>query len=91
MSEEPAILLKLRKLGRQTVRLIVRTTDNPQDHVAELEEVGLQVHHVFRLTKAVSVEGPASAALKVARRHWVKALEEDQEVRTQPSSRGGSP
>jgi|YNPNPStandDraft_1061719.scaffolds.fasta_scaffold37902_2 hypothetical protein len=90
MSKEPAIIPKLRSLGRQTVRLIIRTADTPQDHVEELEQAGLRVHKVFRLIKAVSVEGPASAALKIAGRDWVQALEEDQEVRTQGTSRGGS-
>ncbi len=86
MSKEPAILPKLRNLGRQTVRLVIRTADDPRDHVEELEESGLRVRHVFHLVKAVAVEGPASAALRLAGRDWVKALEEDQEIRIQGRS-----
>ncbi|MGQ9457101.1 MAG: hypothetical protein ACUVXH_03415 [Anaerolineae bacterium] len=88
MSKKPAIIPKLRNLGHQPVRLIVRTADHPQDHVEELEQAGLRVHRVFRLIRAVSVEGPASAALRLAGRAWVKALEEDQEVRTQGRAKG---
>lgn len=88
MSKEPAIIPKLRKLGHQPVRLIVRTADHPQDHLEELEQAGLRVQRVFHLIQAVSVEGPASAALRLTGRAWVKALEEDQEVRTQGRARG---
>lgn len=90
MSKEPAIIPKLRRLRHQSVRLIIHTADNPRDHVEEMEQAGLRVHRVFRLIKAVSVEGPASAVLSLAGRDWVKALEEDQEVHTQRSSEGGS-
>ncbi|MBC7223591.1 MAG: hypothetical protein H5T59_04835 [Anaerolineae bacterium] len=91
MPKEPAIVPKLRKLGQQPVRLIIRTTDNPHNHVEEMERAGLRVHRVFRLIKAASVEGPASAALKLARKEWVRSVEEDQEVRTQdrPPKAGG--
>jgi len=89
MSKEPAIVHKLRNLGRQPVRLIVRTVGNPRDHLAEIEQQGLRVHRVFRLTKAVSVEGPASAALGLADREWVKEMEEDKEVHTQSASPTG--
>ena len=89
MPEEPAILQKLRKLRHRSVRLIVRTKGNPRDHLAEIEREGLQVHQVFRLTNAVSVEGPASAALRLAGRDWVKGMEEDKEVHTQSTSPTG--
>jgi hypothetical protein len=86
MPTESDVVSKLRQLRDQPVRLIVRTVGNPQDHLAELEQQGLQVQRVFRLIRAVAVKGPASAALRLMSHNWVKGIEEDGEVHTQPSS-----
>ncbi|MGQ9585468.1 MAG: hypothetical protein ACUVXG_08715 [Anaerolineae bacterium] len=90
MPKQPAIIQTLRKLGQQPVRLIVRTVGSPQDHLPEIEQQGLKVHQVFRLVRAVSIEGPASAALTLVGRDWVKAIEEDKEVHTQSTPPGGA-
>lgn len=89
MPKEPAIARKLRSMGHQQVRLIVRTEGNPQDHTEEIEKQGLRVGRTFRLIRAVSVEGPASAALGLLDRPWVQRIEEDQEVHTQARPKRG--
>ena len=89
MPEEPATVRKLRKQRGRRVRVIIHTVDNPRKHLAEIERKGLRVQQVFRLIKAVAVEGPASAVVSLSSREWVSKIEEDQKVRTQPKSTSG--
>ncbi len=91
MPEESAFIRKLRCRRRARVRLIIRTTDNPNDHLDEIRQAGLEVRRTLRLVRAVAVEGPADAALKLLGRPWVHSLEEDAQVQTQSAdqSKGG--
>ncbi|NLE75242.1 MAG: hypothetical protein GX605_00640 [Chloroflexi bacterium] len=90
MPDNLPIMDRLRQRPRARVRLIVRTTDDPRAHVEEIEGLGLRVHHVLRIAKAVAVEGTGARALRLAERAWVKGIEEDQEVRTQRGAGKGA-
>ena len=87
--DRPVVPGALRKLGKKKVRMIIRTTDDPKKHLDEIKKQGLQIHQVFKLIKAVSVEGPASKAVTLAGQGWVREIEEDREVGAQSRSKSG--
>jgi len=78
----PELLKKLRTGGNAQVQLIVRTTDDPEQYVALLEERGIKVQRRFRLTRRLAIQGPAAACLSLVNEPWVEVLEEDQPVHT---------
>ena len=71
-----------------TVRLIVRVTDNPSAHVAQVEAHGLVVRYTYSLISALAVQGAAAAALALANEPWIISIEEDKPVRTMPMAGG---
>jgi hypothetical protein len=89
LADRPVVPGALRKLGKKKVRMIIRTTDDPKNHLDEIEKQGLEVHQVFKLIKAVSVEGPASKAISLAGQGWIRQIEEDREVGAQSRSKSG--
>ncbi len=71
---------KLQADPNATVSLIIRTKDNRDEDLEALRARGLKIRHTYSLISAVAVEGPASAALAVARESWIVSMEFDQEV-----------
>ncbi len=77
-----ALILKLQSDPTATVKLIVRLKDDLTTRSAQVQAKGLVVRRKFALIGAVAVEGPASAALDLAREPWVLSIEEDVQVHT---------
>ncbi len=73
---------KLRRKPGATVNLIVRTKGDPNVHATALEASGMKVRRTFSLISGLAIQGPASAALDLAREPWVESIEEDKPVHT---------
>ncbi|MDY7040224.1 MAG: hypothetical protein SVX38_05110 [Chloroflexota bacterium] len=76
------LLEKLRSEGLGQKQLIIRTTGDPSQYTAILEERGIEVRRRFRLTRRLVIRGPAAACLSLVNEPWVEALEEDRPVHT---------
>ena len=64
-----------------TVRVIIRTSENPKLHTEQAEELGLTVTGTTSLIKAIFAYGQASAVLTLAEQPWVTSIEPDQVVK----------
>ncbi len=71
---------KLRALGGEEVRLIVRTRDDPATCESHVRNLGLEVTRKYSLLKALAVKGRAESALKLWDEPWVESVEEDKPV-----------
>lgn len=78
----PSLSARLQQDPQAIVKLIVRLREDPSSKEATVQALGLSVRHILALTSSVAVEGPASAALALAREPWVISLEEDRPVHT---------
>lgn len=76
------LLEKLQVVEDEQMQLIVRTTDDPGQYVALLEERGVKVRQQFRLTRRLAIQGPAATCLSLVNEPWVEILEEDRPVHT---------
>lgn len=79
---EPRFEKRLRQNPAARLRAIVRTGPQPAARTADMERRGLRVVRVSTLIDAVTVEGPATAVLSLARETWVVRIEEDKPVHT---------
>ncbi len=70
------------------MRVIVRVTDEAEVHRAAVENLGLRVHRMFKLTPGLAVEGAAAAILRLADQPWVISIEVDRTVHTMPKEGG---
>jgi hypothetical protein len=73
---------KLQRDPNALVHLIVRLTDEPNTHVADVQALGITVRRTFTLIPAIAVEGTAAASLALADQPWVLSIEEDKPVHT---------
>jgi hypothetical protein len=78
----PELKSKLEQNPNAVVNLIVRTTDDPTAHLAEVQARGLQVRHTYSLISAMAVQGKASVSMSLINMPWVLSLEEDKTVHT---------
>ena len=81
-SMNPELKNKLEQNPNAVVNLIVRTMDDPQAHLAEVQARGFEVRHTYSLISAMAVQGKASASMSLANMPWVLSLEEDKTVHT---------
>jgi hypothetical protein len=81
---EPALEARLQQRPGDTVRLIVRVEGNVQEAAARLRELGVAVLRAFNLIPALAISCSAATALGLLQEAWVRAIEEDQQVSTQP-------
>jgi len=81
---EQAFQTKLQKRPEDIVRLIVRIEGDISQATVRLTELGVTVLRSFTLIKAVAVSCSAQTALALLQEPWVRAVEEDRQVFTQP-------
>lgn len=78
----PGFEASLRRQPRRIVAAIVRCDRLDPAYWPEAEALGLSVGRQLRLIRAIAVEGPAAALLKLAEITWVLGIEPDQPVHT---------
>lgn len=78
----PNLRTKAQRDPKAQVDLIVRLSDDPGKHIADLQSLGWTIRRSFSLTPSVAIHGPASASLVLATQPWVLTIEEDKPVHT---------
>lgn len=78
----PDLRRELEQAPDSPVRVIVRVADRLETRQEAVEQLGLRVLRVLRLTSAMAVEGPGSAVLRLAAEPWVRSIERDRPVHT---------
>ncbi len=73
---------KLQQDPNAPVDLIVRLTDDPSNHLHDLQSLGWTVKRTFSLTPSVAIHGSVSACQALAAAPWVVSIEEDRPVHT---------
>lgn len=75
------LLERLRADPEAEFKLIVKTEGEPDQYLARLQALGIEVRRTFRLTRSLAITARADAALQLADEAWVEKIEEDQIVR----------
>ena len=73
---------KLQSNPNAVVNVIARLTDDPSERLTSIQAHGFTVRRTISLISAVALQGPGSAALKLAQEPWVLSIEEDKIVHT---------
>jgi hypothetical protein len=79
---EDKLLERLKADPKAEFRLIAKAKGEPGQYFARLQALGIEVRHMFRLTRSLAVTARADVALQLADEAWVEKIEEDQIVRT---------
>ncbi len=79
---DPKFRQRLEANPTQRFNVIVRSADDPRDHLPSVMAQGLIVRHTYSLINAVAASGLGVSILELASESWVEAIEPDEEVRT---------
>ena len=76
----PELTATLDGAPRETVDLVVRISEDSDQHVSRVQELGFQVRHRFRLLPGLAVTGTVEHIRDLLVEDWVTGIELDQPV-----------